>query len=137
MTLPKKDLISIRDSLPDDKNFIFSTWLKGVYYGNDWFQEIDQDSYFRNYQKIIEKILARPDVRIQVACLRDDPGVVLGYSVLEGDILHYVFCKEVWRGIGLSNDLVPKNIKIVTHLTKPGRAILRAKYPNAIFNPFM
>lgn len=134
MAVTKKNLISIRDYQSDDQNFILSTWLNGLRYGNDWFKEIDQETYFKAYHPIVCNLIF--DSKVSVACLKEDPSVILAYSVHDGDVLHYVFCKEVWRGIGLSKDLIPQNLKVVTHLTKTGLSILKKKYPNAIFNPF-
>lgn len=134
MGVTKKNLISIRDFLPDDINFILATWLKGLRHGNDWFEMIDQECYYKSYHTIIMDILR--NAKISVACLKEDPSVILAYSVTNGDVLHYIFCKDVWRGIGLSKDLIPKDLRVVTHLTKLGLSILRKNYPTAIFNPF-
>lgn len=135
--IQKKDLILIRAATLSDKNFIYATWLQGLYHGNDWFKEIPQDLYFENYQKVIDRILNRDSVFLTVACLKEDQDVVLGYAVLDRkqnkNILHWVYVKEAWRKIGLAKDLVPLKIDEVTHLTKMGRAV---KSAHIQFNPF-
>jgi hypothetical protein len=130
----KKDLVAIRPFEENDRNLIYVTWLKGLRFGNDWFESIPQDIYFENYHKVIDSILIRPKIEINIACLKDDPSVILGYVVFESDILHYLFVKPVWRNIGIARDLCPKNIKTTTHLTSLGQAIM----PKHItFNPFL
>lgn len=128
----KRDLIDYRQGLATDDPFIFSSWLNGLRYANDMFEQIDQEIYFKHYHQRIELILKRSEVNI--ACLKDDPDVILGYSVVEPTILHWVFVKPAWRGIGLMRDLVPKDTKSVTHLTRVG---LKIKPTNVVYNPFL
>lgn len=129
----KKDLVKIRLYRKGDLNFIYSTWLKGLYYGCDWFRMIPEDDFFKHYHAFLDQLFGRPDIQVQVCCLNDDDDVILGYSVFERDILHWVFVKGSWRKIGIAKDIIPTNIKTITHLTKLGR-ILKPKEWD--FNPF-
>lgn len=136
----RSDLMTLRVyDTKNDKNFIFSTWLRGLRYGNDWFLSVNNDVYFECYHKVIERILAHPDAQVVVACLKDDPEVILGYSVTrfinDKTVLDWVFVKKAWRSIGIAKALVPEKIETVTHLTKVGKAIL-SKSPY-VFNPFL
>lgn len=134
----KADLVEIRDGTAGDRNFIFSTWLKGLRYGNDWFGLIQQDCYYKAYHAVIERILSAADVK--VACLKEDKDVILGYSVsrsIQGNVvLDFVFVKSAWRGIGIGRSLIPSSTVCVTHLTKVGRSMLE-KRPTVLFNPFL
>lgn len=133
--LNKNELVTVRDYKPEDKNFIMSTWLKGLRYGNDWFEAIDSKIYFEFYNKVLEVILSRPDTVVRVSCLIEDPEVILGYSVYSPTLIHWVFVKRAWRSIGLAKSLVPEDIKTVSHLTTVGKSIIR-KRPGMTFNPF-
>lgn len=133
--LQKNELVTIRDIQPNDRNFILATWLKGLRYGNDWFQEIEPSVYFAVYQRMIEVILNDPRVTVKIACLKEDPEVVLGYSVYSGNRLDWVFVKKAWRGIGIAKSLIPECITVVSHLTNVGKAIMR-KRKGVFFNPF-
>lgn len=134
--IDKKDLIDIRDAIEDDLSFIFSTWLKGLRYGNDWFELIESSAYYENYHKTIQKILASDSTTVKIACLKESPGVILGYSVYRNSILDYVFVKKAWRKIGIAKSLVPEKITTVTQMTNTGRQLLN-KYPGTVFNPFL
>lgn len=142
--LDKKDLISTRSNTPGDRNFILATWLRGSYYGDSWYSLIPKNIFMEQYHTILEKFLLRPGVNIKIACLKDDPEVILGYSVSrnikhgEADIsiVDWVFVKAAWRKIGIGKLLMPNKINTVTHLTKAGLSILKQKLPNVIFNPF-
>ena len=131
----KSDLVAIRDAVDSDRNLILSTWLKGLRYGNDWFEAIDSKIYFDFYHKVIETILARPDTTVKVACLLDDPDVILGYAVYAGNRADWAFVKKEWRSIGIARSLIPQEIQVVSHLTSLGKSILR-KHPELKFNPF-
>lgn len=135
MSVDKKDLIMVRDMVPEDKNFIFSTWLRGLRYGNDFFELIESGAYYTHCHSAIEKTLANPGVVVKVACLKEDPNVVLGYSVYSGATLAWVQVKAAWRHIGIARSLVPDNILTVTNITKIGAAILKTR-PHVRFNPF-
>lgn len=135
--LAKRDLITHRSFSQEDKNFILATWLPGLYHGNDWFKEIDETIYESVYPRVIERLLARPSVTTTLACLKEDPTVILAYVVYEGPILHYLFCKSDWRRIGISKDLLPKDLKEFTHLTKIGKSLWKQKWAALKFNPFL
>lgn len=115
----------------EDESLIYSTWLLGLRHGNDWFLSIDKDLFFQRYKKIIEAILAVANVRI--ACLNDDPDVIIGYSVSRGKYLDWVFVKRSWRRLGVSKILIPPDITTVTHLTRMFKSI---KKPEWTFDPF-
>lgn len=133
--IAKSDLVTIRNGVFDDLDFIFSTWLRGLRYGNAWHMLIDQESYFKGQHKVIEKLLADPKTEIKVSCLKDAQEIIVGYSVYSGDTLHWVQVKSDWRKIGIATDLVPKTVKTVTNITKIGHSILKS-HKNVIFNPY-
>lgn len=134
-TINKSSLIDFRAATSADKSFILATWLRGLRFGNDWFRLIDANSYFSTYHALIETILNRPNITVKVACLKEDPEVVLGYSVYENNRLDWVYVKKAWRSIGIAKTLTPENVTTVSHLTTIGRSIL-LKYPKVVFNPF-
>lgn len=131
----KSELVSIRGFLPDDKSFIYASWLRGLYYGESIYSEMPKQLFMENYHKVIDLIFKRPNTQIKVACLKEDSNVILGYSVLCDDAVHWVFCKKNWRGIGLAKDLVPSNVNTVTNLTKVGMSLMKKK--GMQFNPFI
>lgn len=130
-TIPKKSLIKIRDAKINDQAFIYSSFLKGLYYGNDFYRSIDKDIFMKEYKKVLEHLLIKRQCK--VACLTDDEDVVIGYSIFESGILDYVFVKPVWRKIGVAKDLIPVSIHTCTHITKIGKSL---KPKTWVFNPW-
>jgi hypothetical protein len=126
-----QELIVTRPGEATDVGFIYSTWLKGLYYGNDWFRAIPQELYYDHYHQVIEKLLFNSTTT--VACLSEDPDVIIGYAVYSKDTLHWVFVKNPWRKLGVAKKLIPDNIKRVTHLTILGKKLLPETW---VFDPF-
>jgi GNAT superfamily N-acetyltransferase len=73
---------------------------------------------------------------VRLAVLSDDRDVVLGFSVSREDILDYVHVHKDMRKQGVATSLIPKDIKIITHLTKTA-LLVWPKYENITFNPFI
>lgn len=141
MTVDKSELVTIRDLVEEDKAFIYATFLRGIYYGDTLFGEIPKDVFMTEYHKIIENILATPNRKVRVACLKEDPNVILGYSVSKarekGDTLDFIFVKAPWRKIGIGKSLLPENVIAATHATKLGLLLLKLKLPGVKYNPWL
>lgn len=133
-----KGLYDVRDATEADKPFILSTFLKGLYYGDSWFSQIDKQAFMSNYKRVGQALVSSPHIVIKVACLKEDPDVILGYSILSNDyqVIHYVHVKKAWREKGIARSILPRYPSAVTHLTDLGRKLL-TKFPNTIFNPFL
>lgn len=130
--IPKKSLIIVRDASVGDQAFIFSSFLKGLYYGNEFFKQIDKTVFMKEYSKILTSLLIKSQCK--VACLKDDVDTIVGYSIYEPGTAHYIFIKPAWRRIGLAKDLLPVDINSCTHITKIGKAL---KPPSWKFNPWL
>lgn len=131
------DLYDIRDFTNEDLSFVLSTFIKGVYYGDSWFKQINKDLFMKYYTRITIFMLTNSKLTIKVACLKEDPNVILGYSMLSPDYqaIAWVYVKAKWRNKGIGKSLVPKYPLYVTHLSKTGKDLLN-KLPTATFNPF-
>lgn len=128
----------IRSIKEADVAFIFSTWLRGLYYGNSWFKEIPKDIFMESYHRVVEQILARPDVQGRVCCLKEDQDTILGYAVLEPkrSAIHWLYVKDAWRRFGIAKALVPASGTwvVATHLTDETK---KFKPREIKFNPFL
>lgn len=131
-------MVIVRDYRPEDKNFVMATFLRGVYYGDTWFSAIPKDIFMANYKLFVEALISRPSTVVKVACLEEDPDVLVGYSVLSSDFsaVHYVFVKAAWRKQGIAWQLLPQYPQLVTHLTATGKVLLHKFKAPVIFNPF-
>lgn len=132
-----KGLYLIRDMKEEDKNLIFSTWLKGLYYGDSWFSQIPKNIFMNSYKQVIIRAMTDPAISIRVACLKDDLDVVIGYSVLskDGKAIVWCFVKSPWRKQGIGRALLPQSPQYATLLTTLGKELIK-KVPGLVFNPF-
>lgn len=130
-------LYDIRAMAPNDKNFIMASFLRGVYYGDACFTAIPKHIFMNNYKVIAERLLDSRVVNVQVACLKEDPDVILGYSLLSADNECVIWCfvKSVWRKRGIAKSLIPHQPIAYMHLTPVGKDLL-PKFPGIVFNPF-
>lgn len=111
-----------------DKSFIYSTFLRGLYYGNPFYGAINKTAFFEHYPKVLDHILSKQDTEVKVACLADDEDIILGYAIIENTVLHYIAVKESWRMQGIARKLLAgSEIATVTHSTKPGASIIKKK----------
>lgn len=133
--------VEIREGIQSDQLFIKTTWAKGLYYGNDWFKEIEKNIFFDRYPKIIQDKLDSKSIHVLCACMKGDPEIVFSfliYSLVDQDskIIHWIFTKKGFRKFGLAKKLIEhdqKKVMGVSHLTKIGRSIKPKEW---IFNPF-
>lgn len=127
----------IRKASGSDLSFIYSTWLNS-YKGDSLLgKTVSRSIFFKEYAKVIDGILQRDAVDIQVACKKDEPNVVFGYLVGEPLILHYAFVKKRFCGLGILKSLSLNFVlHSYTHKTKTIEPILK-KQPNLFYNPFL
>lgn len=132
-------LIDVRDSHPGDYAFILASFLRGVYYGETIFALIPKDIFMDNYKKVANTLIRNPNVVVKMASLKEDPNVLLGFSILSTDFqtIHWVYVKSAWRKQGIATRLLPKFPTSITHLNKLGIILWRLKFPKTIFNPFI
>lgn len=125
--------LKLRDPSQEDLEFIYATWLRSLYYNNEWFNLIDKDIFFDKYKLVLHALLSR-GVEVRIAGFDLDEYTILGYSVYEGDTLHWVYVKKAWREMGVAKLLVKPTTNKITHLTKLGKKLKR---PEWSFDPFL
>lgn len=134
----------IRDYVPNDRNFILATWLRGTYYTCADYKDVPKDIYMENMHRVLENILDSV-TEIKIAALKDDPDVILGFCVYKiistnGDdiaIVHWLFVKKHWRKIGIGKNLVPFTARACTMQTPTSKDLIKKKNLPIIYNPFL
>jgi hypothetical protein len=117
------------------QNMVRSQWKRTARHSNDYFKLWDADSYFQAYERLINHVFARPKAVARIAVLPDAPDTALGWSVIEGSTLHFVFVQYEQRNQGIAKMLVPVQISAFTHITTTGLKLWPKLLPNAIFDP--
>jgi hypothetical protein len=132
-----KGLYNVRLGKEEDKNFVLATFLRGLYYGESFFSQVPKDIFMDRYKRVAQALVNDKNTTLRVACLPEDPDVILGYCLMSADeaTVYWAFTKTAWRKRGIAKSLVPANPKYVAHLTKLGQSLLY-KFPGIAFNPF-
>jgi len=109
-----------------DTGLIYSSYPKGVYYGS--FTPIDtpKDKWFKAFYIEMQDQLKTSTVSI--ACMSDNEDVIIGYSIVTGTCLEFVYVKEQFRNQGIARLLLKNHpIEQYKNVTKVGHAILQKK----------
>lgn len=98
--------ILIREFKPEDVNFIISCWVKSSYKSSTGYKE-RLGVYHRGIDSLIKKKYDRKELLAYVACMEDDPDLLLGFVVIGMDMsLHYVYVKEAFKRQGIGTKLL-------------------------------
>jgi GNAT superfamily N-acetyltransferase len=122
---------------PVAKNLIYATWLRCYEASSLAAKNIPRDVFFGEHHKLLDSIFARgPEVRLAV--LPDEPDVVLGWSVHEGGIVHFVYVKPAFRKHGVAAALLEgvQRPFVYTHWTHALRE-LHGKLAGCVYNPYL
>lgn len=119
--------VVVRDFLESDRPFIFSSWRNSSFFGVPHGTRPEAAGFFARKTREIGQILAR-NARVRIACLEDDPQLIIGYSVSTARHLEWIYVKDGFRKQGIGQLLFPKDTETVSaHMTKIGAAIAKAK----------
>jgi hypothetical protein len=154
----------IRKMEENDKNFIFSTWLKACRYSLVA-KRVPNDLYYKYQQKLIEVIFARSSSNTIILVDAEAHDSIIGYICFEklnamAPIIHFAYVKGTFQGHGFFKkllqaaeiDLAQENI--FTHYTiesmfsKEKREelktelpvtaeVIKANYPKLIYCPYL
>lgn len=97
--------VAVRPAITDDIAFIFSTWLHNFKSGSLFAKRIPYSVFFENHHRVLEHILARPEVQALVACPSDSPDTIVGYLIHEENLVHYIYVKGAFRKLGVGRAL--------------------------------
>lgn len=85
-----------------DEAFLYESWIK-----NTRVRACPVDLVVNGQRNRINRLLRRPDINIQVACLDENTDLILGYIVMEGpNRLHWIYVKGKYRQAGIARELL-------------------------------
>jgi GNAT superfamily N-acetyltransferase len=108
-----------------DVGFILSTMPKSVFYGAPIRPSGNKREWFDEFFLYLKDLLGQPDTLVTIACLDESPETIIGYSIISGVRLHYVYVKSDFRRQGVGRMLAQGFESVEEkNLTKVGMAIL-------------
>lgn len=137
--------IVMRPATADDLAFFFATALQSYFYSSSNNRHIIPSVFFIEHKAIFEKILKRQSAALSIACLEEDPAVIIGFILAESlrNTLHYIYVKRPFRRFGVARKMLESaEIDIArcnaTHWTNDFSAIMRKKcYNSLVYNPYL
>jgi GNAT superfamily N-acetyltransferase len=99
---------SVRIATQDDLRFILSSWFES-YLKQRNYPFDDFDIYKAGMNARQARVLARADVH--VAFYETVPDEILGYAIVEGDALHWVYTALAYRKAGVASGLLGKGLR--------------------------
>jgi GNAT superfamily N-acetyltransferase len=100
---------------PTDEAFIAASWFESFWKRRALGQGITYEDYKAGQGALIERLMRSSTVTVAFAT--EVPDEIAGYSVVEGDTLHYVYVKKDYRLLGIGSSLVPEGTRFVSHDT--------------------
>jgi len=88
--------VGIRHYNPDiDSGYVYSTWIQYSFYSPKEPVKVSKDQFFKDKARAIKDLLEKASVRI--ACLREDPYIILGYIVYFNHRVEWICIKKDFR----------------------------------------
>lgn len=113
-----------------DSGFIYDTFPKGIYYGSFLDITIPKTKWFSECFEKLKTILEMATTTI--AYFSEDSNTILGYAIINGDMIEFIYVKEMYRKQGIATLLLKnkEEVKFINpfNLTKVGQAVL-LKHP--------
>lgn len=132
------DLFCVRPPTMKDYPFIMQSWTRS------YAREVDPGPLYPRaiadaVHASVQCLLARPGVQLAVATNPSNPWFIFGYVCFErtpdGPILHWVYVKDLYRGVRIGSDLVayargdtPGPLSITYRTKAAARLVPEAKY---------
>lgn len=125
--------VMVRPLRASDVNFIRSSWFESLWKNGARHDEVPYDVFSKGQAALILRLLESSTVRIVHPTGLEEH--ICGYSVVEGEALHWVYVRSAYRRLGIASGLVPEGTKYYTHRAG-GTGKQFVKKLNLLFNPY-
>lgn len=105
-----------------DYDFIYATWRNALWFTEKRKDE-ESDQFYSDASEMISNILKRPNTHVKIACLADDHDMLLGWSVMQGQHLEFVYVKWDYRRCGIGAMLTHGFTTFADPQTRIGKAL--------------
>lgn len=130
-------VLRVRHGTEQDLPFMYSSWLKSyLRTAQQRDPMIMTDTYYRAHHRLITALVA--DSKLLVACELRDPSQIYGWSVTQGDILHFAFVKLDFRKLGVMRELakLTPEVRRASHWTQ-GASRIQHLFQALEYDPYL
>lgn len=96
---------TLRALREDDLGYVINSWRQGIA-AESYLAKFDRDIYFRLMARHIKALTHEPDCVARVACDPEDESTILGFAIVTGDELHYVYVRQAMWKLGIARALL-------------------------------
>ena len=126
-------MIDLRAMNADDERFVASSWFESFWKLHAYKAGIE----FKHYQPGMDARIRRlmKTVPVTIAYATVAPTEIVGWACVEGECLHYVYVKSVYRRQGVARAIASGNLREYSHPTsRAGQKFVEAL--GLAFNPY-
>lgn len=110
-----------------DSPLIFASWRNNLWYSKNR-DEKTRNQFYSAATRSIRKLISKPEISVRVACIKENPDQIIGFSVVNEKHLEWIYVKLEYREKGVGN-LLTKHISTfaepVTFLAKKLTQLLK------------
>lgn len=106
-----------------DSSMIYSTWRNALWF-DEKRDERKANEFYSLATRAIKELLRLPKTVVKIACAKDEPDFIAGYSVMTGSHLHFVYVKINYRKKGIARLLTKGTLSVEEPCTKLGKIIV-------------
>jgi len=135
------DQLSHRNATPEDLPFVLNSWVESYGVGSPMTVHIPKSIFYPAQRMMIMRLM-RDLHDLRIACLADDPAVIVGFIMARHrNVLDYIYVKEHFRRMGVARAMVADlgidmNDCLCTHHTYKS-IMLAPKWRGLQYNPYL
>lgn len=139
MSKASKDF-TVRNPVGTDLAFIYASFLESYRYDSVIGRHCKNHVFFEAYSYVIDQLLIKS--KVLICCHPETPECIFGYLIYDGNLIHYVFVKKIFRRLGIAELLFKtafgdNDALQYSHKTRMCYDILdQPKFNKYKFNPF-
>lgn len=113
----------------EDTPFIYSFWRHSLWFGDpiNFGKDRLAAAFYSDATKRIRAILKDSRTEIRIACAKESPILILGFSVRRGDHLEFIFVKQDYQRNGIATMLATGIMTVAEPTTIDGQLIAKTK----------
>lgn len=138
MSVEADKAYTFRSYVPNDVNFIQSSWGISYFEGTPGHKQLSPEEFHKYHRPIRERALANPNVAAIICQAKNDPDHIIGWILVEKPpetpfmLCHYIYVKSTFHGEGIARELVkialPIRPVLFTHQTQKSKRIMKENW---------
>jgi hypothetical protein len=96
----------------EDSGMVYKYWRDSLWFDEERDPSLS-DAFYVGSNRHIKSVLSHVDTKIHIACLEENPILIVGYSVMRGNHIEWVYVKINYRKKGIA-ELLTRNFSTIS-----------------------